>query len=405
MALTTSEKRNLDTLIRASFETIIAMESFRNKDIAMLVGMPTLSPASIQSSLNRVLEGSIYSLDNIGSYGNSPCRYKIASYEAVICNRTHVKKERNLLYFDVKEGSNPVIFDFITKTFNVNIDNVKNNDYLKAFVADKMYDYEWIFNYSDNLYDIEAIIEDRNNIGVKTMPKGFAKYIADENITSLCYTDFANFILLTKYGEFGINLVNKDSYYKSSVINLLDILGKDTLQKIVVNSAKKGLLSFDFRSMSNCIDILISMNYDVKSVIDINRDFNYNLNTLFKLKDKEKNEALAKKLQKLNFINGLTFDNYVVVVPQTQDDKVAEGKMQNNCVGSYYDESILEGRNLIYFIRKIDSPTKSYMTCRYNIANKDTVEYRLKNNCSVRDKADIDLVKAITEIIRKGLAK
>ena len=108
-------------------------------------------------------------------------------------------------------------------------------------------------------------------------------------------------------------------------------------------------------------------------------------------------------MKTLNFINGKVFDKYIVVVPQSQKEKVAEGKMQNNCVGYYYDDSIIEGRNLIYFIRKTDTPNKSYITCRYNLRDKDTVEYRKVNNDDVNNDEEIALVEKISEIITENL--
>ena len=82
---------------------------------------------------------------------------------------------------------------------------------------------------------------------------------------------------------------------------------------------------------------------------------------------KEEKNMLSLKLKQLNFMNGKCFDDYIVVVPQTYEDLVDEGKQQNNCVGHYYNESILGGENLILFIRHSNSPKKSYITCRYNI--------------------------------------
>ena len=76
--------------------------------------------------------------------------------------------------------------------------------------------------------------------------------------------------------------------------------------------------------------------------------------------------------------------------------------MQHNCVGHYYDDSILADRDLIYFIRKQSEPNKSYITCRYNINAKETVEYRGFGNCSVRDNNVYNFIEVIDSLINKA---
>ena len=92
-------------------------------------------------------------------------------------------------------------------------------------------------------------------------------------------------------------------------------------------------------------------------------------------------------------------------MPQSIEDLQTEGRNQNNCVGYFYNTSIIEGKDLIYFIRKRDNIDNSYITARYNLRYFDTVEYYKKNNCIVRDKSDINIIKQITKIITNYLQK
>ena len=98
----------------------------------------------------------------------------------------------------------------------------------------------------------------------------------------------------------------------------------------------------------------------------------------------------------------MTFNDYVVVVPQQLSDLQNEGSQQNNCVGYYYNDSIKRGENLIYFMRKISNPTKSVVTCRYNIADSRTVEHRIINNSRTNNEQKT-IINKIDEIIRKNL--
>lgn len=55
------------------------------------------------------------------------------------------------------------------------------------------------------------------------------------------------------------------------------------------------------------------------------------------------------------------FKDYTVVFPKSEADFINEGNQQHNCVGSY-PRSVKEGRCVIFFIRKKESPDKSFIT-------------------------------------------
>ena len=138
-------------------------------------------------------------------------------------------------------------------------------------------------------------------------------------------------------------------------------------------------------------------------LLDTNRTVFQNYETYQVYDNESKEGRIGFELKRLNFMNGKSFDNYIVVVPQTYEDLVDEGKQQNNCVGHYYNESILRGENLILFIRRSNSPKKSYITCRYNIKKQDIVEYKYKNNQDVVNGQDIIIISDVAEMIRNNL--
>jgi hypothetical protein len=137
-------------------------------------------------------------------------------------------------------------------------------------------------------------------------------------------------------------------------------------------------------------------------LLDTNRTVFQNYENYHFYNMKEEKNMLSLKLKQLNFMNGKCFDDYIVVVPQTYEDLVDEGKQQNNCVGHYYNDSILGGENLILFIRHSNSPKKSYITCRYNIEKQDIVEYRYTNNQNVYEN-DVIIINNVAEMIRNNL--
>lgn len=142
---------------------------------------------------------------------------------------------------------------------------------------------------------------------------------------------------------------------------------------------------------------------DLLSRVDDNRDLIYNY---FLIKDyveyKQSQEIQKQQKSLYNILNDTIIDGYIVKVPLTIQDLQNEGSQQNNCVGSYYNQSIINGDDKIYFIRKKENPTKSFITCRINnYYNKElwkTVESRLKNNEDIENEHRL-IIRRIDKII------
>lgn len=138
-----------------------------------------------------------------------------------------------------------------------------------------------------------------------------------------------------------------------------------------------------------------------KKLLNTNRTVSQN----YRIIEQQKfvnNEAFENTLRRLNFMNGKCFDDYIVVVPQNVMDLINESFQQNNCVGYYYNNSIENGNNCIFFLRKKDKPEKSYITCRYCVDNKKVEEARYKNNRNI-DNADEKIVYYINDFINDNI--
>ena len=154
----------------------------------------------------------------------------------------------------------------------------------------------------------------------------------------------------------------------------------------------------DIEDLYDLTNILTDEN---KKLLNTNRTVSQN----YRIIEQQKfvnNEAFENTLRKLNFMNGKCFDDYIVVVPQNVMDLVNEGFQQNNCVGYYYNNSIKNGNNCIFFLRKRDKPEKSYITCRYCVDNKEVEEARYKNNRNI-DSADEKIVYYINDFINNNI--
>ena len=188
-------------------------------------------------------------------------------------------------------------------------------------------------------------------------------------------------------------------------IESLELLDTSTLLKLL-RIVKYTALHSDnpkavYSKLSELIHYLTRYNIS-DELLDTNRTVFQNYRTYQVYDNESKEDRIGVELRRLNFMNGKYFDNYIAVVPQTYEDLVDEGKQQNNCVGHYYNDSILKGENLILFIRRSNSPKKSYITCRYNIKKQKIVEYKYKNNQDVYGH-DVIIIKKVAEIIRNNL--
>lgn len=126
-------------------------------------------------------------------------------------------------------------------------------------------------------------------------------------------------------------------------------------------------------------------------------DKNYKL-----LKDKEQQEQIQKNQKRIKELENLVYENYCFIVPTTPKELIDEGEQQHNCVGSsYYKFSMSEGTGFIYFIRKKNEPEKSYITCRFDVYTKKTVEARYKFNDEVSKEEDGRAILKSSEFIKK----
>ena len=56
-------------------------------------------------------------------------------------------------------------------------------------------------------------------------------------------------------------------------------------------------------------------------------------------------------------------DTFKVVIPTTREDFLNEANAQQNCVYSYYLPDVIKGNTNVVFIRRKNTPDKSFITC------------------------------------------
>lgn len=414
MRLTDTQKDLLYTAIYNKVNDLRQMPNFSLADIIALVSndldfnIDIRNVAPILPQI-RISHGAIKRINN-----SSPALYVVYT-ESFIYDS--MKKERNILRFvNAVEGAGDILYDFNTHTIVESGEGI----YISAlpckirYILQKENLPEWIFNYTEELNDVYHILEDLPEEVYKECPNGFVKFL-QETGTPFSKGALYKYYLQNKYGFVEYNLLQGlknggrwSSEYTAE--NLFKFLYDNNLVKpfikCLTNSAKAGefVEPTEGFSLAEGIKKMYEVTKEL-NILDITKTVSANNHIIANSLENLKTQALSLQLQKLNFINGHSNDKFVIVVPQNQTDKKAEGEMQYNCVGYYYDDSIVRGENYIFFLRKKESPNKSYITCRFNKAANEVVEYRAKSNNTVRDTDALQFLHEVESIIQQNADK
>ena len=186
--------------------------------------------------------------------------------------------------------------------------------------------------------------------------------------------------------------ISTEDIDKETLFKLLKII-KYTVHHLGADEAVN-----DIKDLCDLTDNLTDEN---KKLLNTNRTISQNYR-IIEQQEFVNNKAFENTLRKLNFLSGKCFGDYIVVVPQNVIDLIDEGSQQNNRVGYYYNDSIENGDDCIFFLRKKNKPEKSYITCRYSVDNKEVVEARYKNNHDI-DSADENIIYYINDFINDNI--
>lgn len=255
-------------------------------------------------------------------------------------------------------------------------------------------------------------------------PKGFIKWLKDNNksLTDTSLTEFEIFRAkqeLTKEDNDIINILttgDNPPYRLTSpfIVNFYIKMSADKRKKFnqIFKTSLKSVIWNLARDIQYFEDFVIRRNKnwdgDIcpenwEDFVDTNRTFAYNYKVLQEISKRERNKLLIETEDLIRPITELSNEKFVVIVPETAQDFTDEGNMQHNCVGSFYHASIRNGENFVYFIRKADTPTHSYITNRFNRYEQKTTETRKVNNRPNDDKEVQELIREIDKKIRELL--
>lgn len=289
----------------------------------------------------------------------------------------------------------------IQTSMEINILQIIGSQKEKKFFFSKM-------RKKDKLYFL-AISNPNLNISLDysgDIPEGFVDFCLKNDIT----------VNINSYNSFQLSKKNKD--YPEDVRLLVaqfdrmiddSELPKEYIIKIL-RCYKNSLLKYGEYAIDGCYKLSNTFNSVAKypeliKLIDNQSSFalvakavskNYKL-----LKDKEQQEQIEKSQKRIKELEALTYKDYCFIVPTTLKELIDEGEQQHNCVGFYYNDFMSVGNVFIYFIRKKNEPEKSYITCRFDMYTKETVEARYKFNDEVSKEEDKKAILKSSEFIKK----
>lgn len=282
----------------------------------------------------------------------------------------------------------------IQTSMEINILQIIGSQKEKKFFFSKM-------RKKDKLYSLAISNPNLNYSG--DIPEGFVDFCLKNDIT----------VNINSYNSFQLSKKNKD--YPEDVRLLVaqfdrmiddSELPKEYIIKIL-RCYKNSLLKYGEYAIDGCYKLSNAFNSVAKypELIKLISSFalvakavskNYKL-----LKDKEQQEQIEKSQKRIKELEALTYKDYCFIVPTTLKELIDEGEQQHNCVGFYYNDFMSVGNVFIYFIRKKNEPEKSYITCRFDMYTKETVEARYKFNDEVSKEEDKKAILKSSEFIKK----
>ena len=230
------------------------------------------------------------------------------------------KKDKNILHFECMPN---LTYDFITKSFNMPLFDIRNSE--KVFTKTRLeaLKYEWLFNYSEDFITIDNIITECPLAMYETMPhdllKNMERYGYKElraTVLAFCYC-VNIFGKYTRFALYSCNISCKNIVYfdKKFFEDLIKVTALSIIEEGFYCTAD------DVNELITCYIELAKQNMSYR--LDTNRSIKPNLQNIKNLLEESHKKILEQQLRRLNFIHEKEFgDDYIIIVPQTQEDKM-----------------------------------------------------------------------------------
>lgn len=182
-----------------------------------------------------------------------------------------------------------------------------------------------------------------------------------------------------------IQMLRKEKRYDPETAQHLAGLGIETIRQLheaagsrtlteVVRYLRKQELRGAAQLWIDYIRMATDLKYDLsEDTVFFPKDLQVRHDTAAQTIKLKRSEIQMKKYKrrykKLCRMYEFTDEEFAIVVPQTPDDIIAEGKAMNHCVGSYTKRHC-EGGTTILFLRKADNIDQPYGTIEMSVIDK-----------------------------------
>lgn len=285
-----------------------------------------------------------------------PKGFKVSDFSLFFSNEnenpTLDKKQRIILFSIINDSVSNVIMPFFERMINAGCINYRPTYYDDSRFQDKTFR-QWLElarkyeeKYPNRVYNISVLLS-------------FEKKLAYENDK--------NVIELLQY------------YPQDTVSSFYSCTDKDKWNRVAKWLTDENVyLMYQLRSASSSsLSYYFNEIFNLCNLLNIKTPTNKPLQNLVKLRkmyDNMKNQIITDTLQshqskKWEYED----DDFVVIVPETYEELRKEGESQHNCLTDYwltgYGNDLPKGKQQrgVVFIREKNNPTKSYITCDFDI--------------------------------------
>lgn len=265
----------------------------------------------------------------------------------------------------------------------------------------------------ESFWNYQDIFQYKPSFPNGVLPKGYINFCKDNGvmIDDWSSKEFRLYQATKQgYTQDELEFINRyfvlEKHLYSVIINIFEEAPRDfakTILHIIRNTVNYSSAEWKWRNFVDNLYCRYRSYIDrYKEYLDKDRDADFNSKQFEAFRDAAQNQDLAITLSRIKSITDIETKHLCIKVPLGITDLKQEGEQQHNCVGYHYNDSIKEGKNFIYFIRRKDNPDKSYITCRYSAGyNSGTSNYRTAEARTFSNGWNVDNELETAEIMAK----
>ena len=209
-------------------------------------------------------------------------------------------------------------------------------------------------------------------------------------------------------------IINNDAIFKYKMAIENEPKNPMKLVKYIINN------DINTGDYSSHIDMLNKLGYKLNDYYKYPKDFYKEhrrvVNEYNDMIDKETIKSMSKQSKLIKKISdGLrnmpdlqeflgSSNGLLIYVPESARDLITEGRLLNNCIGSYVDR-IAQKKTLVFFVRRLNAPDDPFVAFEY--CDGRVIQCRYNHNVAVKNDTEegakiLDFVEAFAQKLREN---